>query len=507
MNNGVWRQWPALQDMPATLPAELEYQRGVFGKVHKARSDFRWIARSQGFHRGEELEETLYLGSQDKPCPLAFWRCLKTDYFAGVAYPSRAQDAAQRGGFLEKQIADLGRSGLPAALSALLSLRVVWQWNDSIWWDRQEGGNWSQSDSVLPIAAADCPGLDLEGLEDRLGKAIAEGLAGLMELGKESLAYFYASLLAGETPAILPSTKPLGPEALAALLLPLPRPLADRLSLLGWVPSNLYELKDLGKCWDGAVLSVDQNAPELSAKAKEFQAEAEKLTRALLENRPEDLAPAKPCYQASIAEPGVQNSKPPLDGEESIQAEKTAVSEAILAPRNGAALETTALGEQELEGATKGGPIPSHTKNSFPESTSHSRQCIWSGRYDAVCELDMGVGDTDSLTHLLLEFSRRARRRVLNRDVLSNGLEKNYKLGSEPAKRLAMQIREWISQMENPPELADSAQWAFKLAQLRVVARMLDTPSTPDFTDPEEQRIHRAFAGRDCRRSNNAGWQ
>ena len=119
----------------------------------------------------------------------------------------------------------------------------------------------------------------------------------------------------------------------------------------------------------------------------------------------------------------------------------------------------------------------------------------------------MGVGDTDSLTHLLLEFSRRARRRVLNRDVLSNGLEKNYKLGSEPAKRLAMQIREWISQMENPPELADSAQWAFKLAQLRVVARMLDTPSTPDFTDPEEQRIHRAFAGRDCRRSNNAGWQ
>ncbi|PZN84573.1 MAG: hypothetical protein DM484_02650 [Candidatus Methylumidiphilus alinenensis] len=291
-------QWPALQGMPATLPAKLEYQRGVFGKVHGVRSDFRWIARSADFKRGNELEEALYLGSQDKPCALPFWRCLAAVHYAGFAYPSRAKDAAQRGGFLEKQIADLGRSVLPAALSALLSLRMVWQWNDSIWWDRQESVNWSQPDSVLPIAAADCPGLDLEGLGDRLGKAIAEGLAGLMELGKESLAYFYASLLAGETPAILPSTKPLGPEALAALLLPLPRPLADRLSLLGWVPSNLYELKDLGKCWDGAVLAVGHNAPELSSKAKEYQAEAERMADAIYAADPDRLRLPSPVLPA-----------------------------------------------------------------------------------------------------------------------------------------------------------------------------------------------------------------
>ena len=97
------RAWPALRGLGE--PTAIECERGVFGKMHGARSDFRWIARSAAFLRDGWLEDKFALGSEDLPTRLSFWRCLPEHgcYIAGYAYPSRAQDASGRRGFLEKQ--------------------------------------------------------------------------------------------------------------------------------------------------------------------------------------------------------------------------------------------------------------------------------------------------------------------------------------------------------------------------------------------------------------------
>ena len=68
MSDSLW-QWPALQGDRGRLPERLECQRGVFGKVQGARSDFRWIARSAGFPGGDELEKAIALGSSGAACP------------------------------------------------------------------------------------------------------------------------------------------------------------------------------------------------------------------------------------------------------------------------------------------------------------------------------------------------------------------------------------------------------------------------------------------------------
>ena len=275
--------WPALRQ--ALLPARIAYGRAVLGKVHGARTDFRWIARTDGFGADRpDLQRQLNLGTEDLPAHFQAWRNMGDRCYAVTIYPSRASDAAGRYGFLEKQVLEWRRPpDVPAALGALVLLPHVAALTDAIWWNRDLGELCSDPDAVFPIAEEDaepCTVLDA-GVSD----AIARGRQLLLEaVSPQALERCYAQLLTRTTTAYLSGLrKPLPAEAIAALLLPLPRDVADRISIAGWIPASRPAIDDLAARWDVLVLAPEHAAPSVPITISD---EAGRLARTVLDHDP-----------------------------------------------------------------------------------------------------------------------------------------------------------------------------------------------------------------------------
>ncbi len=247
---GIW-DWPGLALEPGSAPPlKLTCERGVWGKVHGQRSDFRWLARSGGFIPEDGLPGQLLVGPEDAPARACFWRVLGRRCYAVASYPSRARDAAGRAGFVEKQILGWAPSGVPPALGALVLLPRVAGFGDEVWWRHHAGGDWARDDFAPAIPSEECEDIAL--FERELEEIIEGARQELARLTTEAaLARLYGELLAGRRPALLPGLdRPPSPAALAALLLPLPRPRADRLSLAGWPLSEGASTVELAANWD-----------------------------------------------------------------------------------------------------------------------------------------------------------------------------------------------------------------------------------------------------------------
>jgi hypothetical protein len=280
----VW-DWPALAN--GQVPRRLAVERAVWGKVHGASSDFRWIARSQGIDpQARRLERELLLGFEDAPERAACWRALAGSFCAFSCYPSQAIDAARRSGFLEKQLLEWRPlDGVPAALAALLLLPRVAELEEQLGWKLSDRPEWARSDFSLL--------LEPESVEVTEKKARENAIAGLADLreavGEESrLAALYSALQpGGQRPAILGGLRrPLRPEGVAALLLPLSRDRADRLSLAGWLPSKQVDAESFRRLWD--VLACDQPPAGLRAPV-EITDEGREAARAVFESDPARL--------------------------------------------------------------------------------------------------------------------------------------------------------------------------------------------------------------------------
>lgn len=249
-----WSQaWPALEGAQR-LPDALDCGHAVWGKVHGAPTDFRWIARSEAFAATTpDLPRQLNLGSEDLPGRFQAWRCLGERCLAIAMYPSRAVDAAARRGFLEKQVLEWHRPpDVPAALGALLLLPAAAGSTDEIWWGRE-----ISRESELAIARQSIA-VD----ESSLAETIERGRRTLREtVTKRMLELMYDQLLARRRPAVLCGLlEPLPAEAVAALLLPLPRTFADSVSIAGWIPSGRPSFDELGTRWD-IVIAPPEHAP------------------------------------------------------------------------------------------------------------------------------------------------------------------------------------------------------------------------------------------------------
>lgn len=284
-----------MQNSPASKDSSsLSYPSITGGKAHGSRQDFRPLEIGKGI-AAEDAEHLynreLYVGSEDIPARGFFLRHLPDGRsLIGTSYPSRAQDAAGRSGFLEKQCVVVPKgTAFPHELSSLIASKNL---DGSRWWKNHESLKPPQSQALTS------PFTEVAFTPEALATALHEGKESLKAaVSAENLNTFYAQLLeSSREPAILVAEKPLTAEALAALLLPLPKQFAENISILGWVPSKTMDTGKLSEHWDAIVVSpglaqkYDLNF--LSPIAREKLPEAEKMTKALLEFTPSLLMPA-----------------------------------------------------------------------------------------------------------------------------------------------------------------------------------------------------------------------
>ena len=277
--------WPALETAGERIPNQISYERGVWGKVHAAQSDFRWIARSAAFAaQHERLELQFPFGLDEEGTSFAAWRVLGNTCYAVASYPSKATDATGRSGFMARQVLEWVRQPeMPAALGALLLLAKAAAFASSE--DAADSKVW-YDDGATPVEVSTKQPLTIS--PAALEKTIAAGLQGLTHsVSREALVELYASLLAGARAIPLNGvTAPLQPDALAALLLPLPRAIADRVSLTAWLPSSRLSNEDSGairRAWDVVAAGPTRMPPDPAATppTAEQRQEAEEMANAI----------------------------------------------------------------------------------------------------------------------------------------------------------------------------------------------------------------------------------
>ncbi len=425
------RDWPAL-DLADGEELTLRYELGVYGKVHGAATDFRWIARSPGFDpRGRELDRQLYLGVEDRPVPSVYWRALWERYFAVGGYPSRAADDAGRTGSFEKQVIEWQPGRLPAALGALVLLPVADRQTDDIWWERRE--RLLDSPAALEIDRDSCPEIRVS--DSDLETAIQGGRRALEEAGvtPEVLGRLYAGVLSGAGPEWFSGlAEPLAPEALAVLLLPFERRRADGLSLAGWIPSSRTDLSELGERWDILVAPPDFSQPVPKTHGVEITERARRMAAAVFELDPYIVRPRRAARTGPVEQQAwaAQRMRAPEvaaggGGEDAAAGEESE-----------AARETTSL---VLPGRTLGLTTPS------PEAGPVVRELF---------------DYADHVAHRYLEPERLAGRGEAS--LL------------EPGDADGSAVRSWPREVaDRRPEDVDREHWEFKVEILRAAALVL----------------------------------
>ncbi len=217
-NEQQWRLWPALEQVGRGRRWRLQCARAHWGGT-KGADGTGWVEIGAGFDaESKRRAEALYLGDEDDPNDALIWHSTDGVHLAVQCRPTPADDGSVRT-LLERRVLEFRNPRkLPPALLAFAMLPEVQALGDDA------GG-----------AASDLF-LDERALVDRIE-------TGCRELGRvlslEVLTEVYARLLSDQRYVVLPEpVEPLTPAAFAVLLLPLPRDLADRLSMLSRLPSR-----------------------------------------------------------------------------------------------------------------------------------------------------------------------------------------------------------------------------------------------------------------------------
>jgi len=256
-------EWPALQEASVS-PRPVALDRGVHGKVQGDSNELRWLAASPGFlEASQDLERRLRIGkTHDRGFGL-YWRALPDGCYAAMAImPSGVYDATDRPALIQRQVwlwsssPGAARQAAPVQVAlgllgemARLSEEAVWEGTPSSFWEDHRSMRAVEGLVKYPT------GLDAPGLAEQLEQG-REDLAEVLD--QAQLASIYQSLLVPEAPPMLvPLPRPLSPQALICLLLPLPRELADGVSLAGWLMSREVTPDVLEGNWDVAFCHAD----------------------------------------------------------------------------------------------------------------------------------------------------------------------------------------------------------------------------------------------------------
>jgi hypothetical protein len=299
--SGIAR-WPALAGYSVNLALPIVCERGIWGIPPRSpdRQPF-WIAATPQFRgRIMDLAQKLYLGSEDQPTSFVLWRSLGGTHHAVHCYPSHADSESTA---IEKQVLEWEREpDVPAAVGALALLPAVAAFDDSAWRGRvSEAGHATHSAIELSDADRYRDESDAMGLTLAV-RAACRALSAAVD--ENRLAAVYAGILAGQRAAgISGLARPLDAAALAALLLPLPRELADRFNMLAWLPSREFRVKKLQDGWD--VILGGQHEAGAFARGPEPDAEqlrlGARMAAAVLSEDPDLLTVSR--SEASSAAP------------------------------------------------------------------------------------------------------------------------------------------------------------------------------------------------------------
>lgn len=285
----------------------LEVRRAAYGKVHRARSDYRWLAATPGWSpAAEQRERALRLGHDDVSMTCPFWRQEATLAIAGYCKPSRAVDASNRQTPIEKHVLLWARAaGDPApAQAAPALLDAAAGLDDTPWFDSHGDAEWLDSTYVRPLSSSFEPRVELRADDDEAAIWIASGvtlLRGAVTL--EDLSGFYAALSAGHAPAVLPLTTDtaLNGRALAVLLLPLPS--TRTIAIAGGIPSSIFPSPEDVRQWDGLCAQRPLRPPRDARVPSDRHIEiGERTAAAIWHNEPSRLA-ARPSSLVLRPEP------------------------------------------------------------------------------------------------------------------------------------------------------------------------------------------------------------
>jgi len=298
--SGSWNSWPALAQ-PGGWPEGLAFQQAVWGKFRGSREDFGWIGRSAGFDAAG-LEHQLSLGSEDLLDRTAsFWRVSADKAFAIRIYASPVVDRSGRRG-LEKHFLECDRTTLPRAGAAAVLLTAAAAKSDAANVSSATAGEGPIRLTQLSAGTAY--------VKATLPRILESGIADLerLRLGR-ALAGMYEVLLTGRGTALLQSPEPLRPESLAALLLPLDRAIADRISIAGWIISSRFDPAALKASWN-VVIHDGTMPPETPPIAGGMRRQAERLAAALLSADPDALRSERPTAFAQGPAPAQAKTSP-----------------------------------------------------------------------------------------------------------------------------------------------------------------------------------------------------
>ena len=465
--------WPGLSPLKGELPEALPYQRGVWGKAHGVATDYRWLARSEGFFgHDRELSRELVLGTEDTPRTSTYWRALPYGHYAVGFYASRARDAAARGNFSEKQILAVAPSAsIPPALSALVLLPHAARLDDDVWWSRRRNQPWEDREFFLRIPAEDHRPLEIH--QSALEDAIEAGRQVLETWGEETLTELYTRLLSGKPAWLLQSPSPLPPESLAVLLLPLRADLAANVSIASWIPSSRADAGKLEQCWSIGIRPDSLSLSGWTAVELAPSEEARRMAQALLTGDPEclveDSCETLPEARSSAESPSVEPSP-----------EEPVFISAGPRPKPPESLS-------ELDAGKIFGAIPSLPRVEMPAKSSQTAT-EWRPSEEELLRPGLRLplrqisGHAPAILGELFEFAQNADRRWLKPDELPPF---DSAIGGDDAEIL----KSWIHDMghylpeyemihSGPLASVDLEQWEVKIDLLKSAALICDPRSS-----------------------------
>ncbi len=348
---------------------------------------------------------------------------------------------------MEKQILVWPRSDdRPAALGALLLLPHVATLGDEIWWSRRADQPWERRDFVLSIQDSEHQPLRVD--EQQLAASIARGCQALRaEVSEDSLVALYSQLLSGRKTAWLAGLEqPLPPEAVAALMLPLPRRRADQLSIAGWVPSSRVNADQLARRWQLVVgPSGGKLAPSVdrrdsgypAAETDQIASDAWALAQSLREGDPDRAWPV------------AERRDLPAEPESTVVVARSQASPVFS--------DIPASGWDLFAGAASRPGVKLALPSPSPDSP-----WVLRALYAFACAAD--------------------RRWITPKDLSHNGHCRPLS-PEDPDARLLL---EWVSQVERQrPDYAHSEQWAVKVDLLRAaVLALVPAPSSLEAVGP-----------------------